>query len=96
MIRLKAIAAIALLSTASITPAFAQAAISEIGAYQAAHPDRDVLNGGALTPAGRMGLELQGGAVNSFAARNAYARTEFAEPGLLSSRKSPHRMSHRR
>jgi hypothetical protein len=26
------------------------------------HPDRDVLNGGALTPAARMGLELPGDA----------------------------------
>ena len=28
----------------------------EPAAYQAMHPERDVLNGGALTPAGRMGL----------------------------------------
>src|ERR1700753_400773 len=34
----------------------------EPATYQAMHPDRDVLNGGALTPAGRMGLERPYGA----------------------------------
>lgn len=82
MIRLTALVAVALLSTVSITPALAQAAISEPGAFQAMFPNRDVLNGGALTPAGRMGLELPGGAVNAYAASNAYARIERAGRGL--------------
>ena len=47
----KAVAA-ALLS-AAFMPTLAQAQVSEPAAYQAAHPDRDVLNGGQLTPAGR-------------------------------------------
>jgi hypothetical protein len=34
----------------------AQAQFSEPAAYQAAHPDRDVLNGGQLTPAARGAL----------------------------------------
>lgn len=40
--------------------------------FQAQYPDRDVLNGGALTPAGRMGLELPGGAAPVFGPRNIY------------------------
>jgi hypothetical protein len=43
---LKTIAAAALLSTLVISPVFAQAAISEPGAFSFYHPDRDVLNGG--------------------------------------------------
>lgn len=45
--------AAALLSAAALIPTLAQAQLSEPAAYQAAHPDRDVLNGGQLTPAGR-------------------------------------------
>lgn len=45
--------AAALLSAATLMPTLAQAQFSEPAAYQAAHPDRDVLNGGQLTPAGR-------------------------------------------
>ncbi|MDN4999552.1 hypothetical protein ACFQZO_01480 [Bradyrhizobium sp. GCM10027634] len=41
-----------LLSAASLMPTLAQA-FSEPAAFQAAYPDRDVLNGGQLTPAGR-------------------------------------------
>ena len=96
MTRLTALVAVALLSTVSITPAFAQAAISEPGAFQAMFPNRDVLNGGALTPAGRMGLELPGGAVNAYAASNAYARVGRADPGLVGPEKSLPRISRRR
>ncbi|MGJ4953706.1 hypothetical protein [Bradyrhizobium sp. HKCCYLS20291] len=48
-----------LLSTFTAVPALAQDGFffeSEPGAYQAMHPDRDVLNGGELTPAARMGM----------------------------------------
>jgi hypothetical protein len=45
--------AAALLSAAALMPTLAQAQLSEPAAYQAAHPDRDVLNGGQLTPAAR-------------------------------------------
>ncbi|HEV2158874.1 hypothetical protein [Bradyrhizobium sp.] len=53
MTRLNIAAAAALLSMAALMPTMAQAQFSEPAAYQAAHPDRDVLNGGQLTPAGR-------------------------------------------
>jgi hypothetical protein len=61
---------------AAVTSASAQLpewAASHPDAYQAQYPDRDFLNGGALTPAGRMGLELPGGAAPVFGARNAYS-----------------------
>ena len=63
------IAALAL--AASATSALAQPAISELGAFEAQYPNRDPLNGGELTPAGRLGLELPDGASpvdNSYAA----------------------------
>ncbi|WP_164937915.1 hypothetical protein [Bradyrhizobium guangxiense] len=53
MIRTSIAVAAALLSAAALMPTMAQAQFSEPAAYQAAHPDRDVLNGGQLTPAGR-------------------------------------------
>jgi len=53
MTRMNIAAAAALLSMAALMPTMAQAQFSEPAAYQAAHPDRDVLNGGQLTPAGR-------------------------------------------
>ena len=53
MTRTKIAVAAALLSAAALMPTMAQAQFSEPAAYQAAHPDRDVLNGGQLTPAGR-------------------------------------------
>jgi len=77
MTGLKTLVAAALISTISATCALAQAAISEPGAFQAQFPDRDVLNGGALTPAGRMGLELSGGAST---ANNAYAMGSASLP----------------
>ena len=61
MTGLKTLVAAALISAFSITSALA----GEPQAYAAQYPDRDFLNGGALTPAGRMGLELPGGAAMS-------------------------------
>ena len=52
MTRMSFVVVAALLSVA-VTSTAAQAQFSEPAAYQAAHPDRDVLNGGQLTPAGR-------------------------------------------
>ncbi|CCE07526.1 conserved exported hypothetical protein [Bradyrhizobium sp. STM 3843] len=57
----KAFAAALALSTvvAAATPASAQGWFwgqQEPAAFQAMYPNRDVLNGGELTPAGRMGL----------------------------------------
>ena len=68
MTSLKPIAA-ALLSTLAVSPVFAQAAISEPGAFSFYHPDRDVLNAGAPVWGGR--------AVSApDAAGQAYAATE--------------------
>jgi hypothetical protein len=53
MTRMNIAVAAAMLSAAALMPTLAQAQFSEPAAYQAAHPDRDVLNGGQLTPAGR-------------------------------------------
>ncbi|MGJ4895131.1 MULTISPECIES: hypothetical protein [unclassified Bradyrhizobium] len=65
----KSKAAAVLLSMATAAPASAQGWFygeQEPGAFQAMYPDRDVLNGGALTPAGRMGLVRASGAVLVF------------------------------
>jgi hypothetical protein len=52
MNQLKTLVAASVLSVATITSAFAQ--FSEPAAYEAQHPDRDVLNGGAPTPEAQM------------------------------------------
>jgi hypothetical protein len=83
MTGLKTLVAAALISTICTTCALAQAAISEPGAFQAQFPNRDVLNGGALTPAGRMGLELPGGAST---ANSAYAAMGSASPSSRAQR----------
>jgi hypothetical protein len=68
--------AAALLSTATISSASAawSFADQEPAAFASMYPDRDVLNGGALTPAGRMGLERPGGAAPVFAAGHLHNR----------------------
>ena len=86
MTGLNRLVAAALISTISATSAFAQAAISEPAAFQAMYPNRDVLNGGALTPAGRMGVELLGGAASVRAANNAYAGMASASPSSCAQR----------
>jgi hypothetical protein len=50
----KALAAAVVLSALIATPVFAQAAIQEPGAFAFYHPNLDVLNGGAPTPASRL------------------------------------------
>lgn len=69
MSRMKIVVAAALLSAAALIPAMAQAQFSEPAAYQAAHPDRDVLNGGQLTPAGRATRGLPQGPNDAFASQ---------------------------
>jgi hypothetical protein len=91
MIGFKTLLAAALISTISATCALAQAAISEPGAFQAQFPDRDVLNGGALTPAGRMGLGLPGAAST---ASNAYVAMDSASLLLRAQRPATHRRRH--
>jgi len=77
----KTLMAAALVSMTAVTSASAQLpswAAANPGSFQAQYPDRDVLNGGALTPAGRMGLELPGGAAPVFGASHAYSATDRA------------------
>lgn len=71
---LKTLIAAALISTATIPSAFAawSFADQEPAAFASMYPNRDVLNGGALTPAGRMGLERAGGAAPVFAGRHVH------------------------
>src|SRR5436305_15047384 len=78
MASINVLSALAVLSVLFTTPVFAQAAISEPSAFQAMFPNRDVLNGGSLTPAGRMGLELADGAAGVSTGNNAYARINSA------------------
>ena len=76
MTTFKTLIAAALVSMTTVTSASAQLpswAVTNPDAFQAQYPDRDVLNGGALTPAGKMGMELPRGAAPAFGARNAYA-----------------------
>ncbi|MCK1474665.1 hypothetical protein IVB27_07500 [Bradyrhizobium sp. 197] len=85
MTRTKIAVAAALLSAAALMPTMAQAQFSEPAAYQAAHPDRDVLNGGQLTPAAR-------GARETVAPSEAYAA--YPSP-VAPAVRSHHRRQHR-
>lgn len=75
MTRHKLLVAAALISTISTTSALAQ----DPAAFQSQFPYRDVLNGGALTPAGRI-LELPGGAASLYEANKAGAGVGSASP----------------
>lgn len=68
MTRTTIVAAAALLAAALI-PTLAEAQFSEPAAYQAAHPDRDVLNGGQLTPAARAARGLPGTPDDAYASQ---------------------------
>lgn len=81
MVGLKTFVTAAIVSMGAVTSASAQLqewAASEPGAFQAQYPNRDVLNGGALTPAGRMGLELPGQAAPVFGPTSVYWATGTA------------------
>jgi hypothetical protein len=84
----KMFAAAALFSIVAIPAASAQYADpymqQEPAAFQAQYPNRDVLNGGALTPAGRMGLERAGGAAPVYSgAYGAYQAWDQVRPHHL-------------
>ncbi|MET4386454.1 hypothetical protein ABIB73_002199 [Bradyrhizobium sp. F1.4.3] len=79
------IAMAAALLSATLLPTLAQAQLSEPAAYQAAHPDRDVLNGGQLTPAARAALGQQG------APSDAYALQAYPSPAAPVVRSRHHR-----
>jgi hypothetical protein len=74
MTSLNVLSSAAILSLMFTNPVFAQPAFSEPEAFQAMFPNRDVLDGGSLTPAGRMGLELADGAARVSIGNSAYAR----------------------
>ena len=69
MTRASVVIAAALMSAASFTTTMAQAQFSEPAAYQAAYPDRDVLNGGQLTPAARAWLAQPQGPRDAYASQ---------------------------
>ena len=86
----KTLVAAALVSITAVTSASAQLpdwAVSNPDAFQAQYPDRDVLNGGELTPAGRMGLERPGGAAPVFRQRNVYMATGSATASSCAQRR---------
>lgn len=56
MTRIGIVIASAVATAAALTSTLAQAQFSEPATFQAQHPNRDVLNGGQLTPAGRAAL----------------------------------------
>jgi hypothetical protein len=66
-----ALAVASALSLAAASSALAQ--FSEPAAFAAQHPDRDVLNGGALTPEARMRAAGTLSAVPAYPNANAYA-----------------------
>ncbi|MGY4330774.1 hypothetical protein ACVWWG_005191 [Bradyrhizobium sp. LB7.2] len=69
MTSLKTFAVAALLSATAATPVFAQAAIQEPGNFAFYHPNLDVLNGGAPTPAAALASDPA--AMETFAARES-------------------------
>jgi hypothetical protein len=80
MTGLKAILAAALLSAIPATAALAD----DPDAFQAQYPDRDILNGGALTPAARQGLVQPFGAAGGggYPSSGAYAGPTGVSPAL--------------
>jgi hypothetical protein len=89
MTGLKTLVAAALIATIPAIPA--ALAFDEPSAFQAMNPDRDVLNGGQLTPAGRLGLERAGGAAGLPSANDAYATMPDAVPPVRAQHHRYHR-----
>jgi len=88
MYQFKTLAVASALSVATVTSAFAQ--FSEPAAYEAQHPDRDVLNGGAPTPEAQMRAAGTFGAAPVYP--NAYAGPRGDE--LQLNRAITHRRRH--
>ena len=86
MIKYKIAAVAVILSALIAQPAFPQAAVQEPGAFEFYHPNDDVLNGGAPTPAAAWALTPR--ALNAYAAivdasiatRKLGKRTCYREP----------------
>jgi hypothetical protein len=87
MTRTRIAAMAVLLSAAVLMPTLAQAQFSEPAAYQAAHPDRDVLNGGQLTPAARAALGQPGAPGDAFASQ---AYPSPTRPAVRGHHRRPH------
>ncbi|MBR1155543.1 hypothetical protein [Bradyrhizobium sp. JYMT SZCCT0428] len=90
MTGLKSLVASVLASAILATPLLAQ----EPAAYAAQNPDRDVLNGGVLTPAGRLAREQPGDAAAAlYAINRANAGLGGAAPsaGVQGHRRRPSR-----
>lgn len=89
--RFKSLIAAALLSTIALSSVNAEQlptwASQNPASFEAQYQNRDVLNGGALTPAGRMGLELAG-AAPVHGANSAYATVLHVKLKTHSARKS--------
>lgn len=64
------------------------AAINTPGAYQAQYPDRDPLNDGVQTPAGKMGLVRPGGAAPVFTQTNYDALAGMQGTSLSAKKRS--------
>jgi len=80
----------AMMSIGAITSASAQCptwATQNPASFQAQYPNRDILNDCELTPAGRMGLELPGGAAPWYGANRTYG----AMPGVAQHHSFQHR-----
>jgi hypothetical protein len=88
MYQFKTLAVVSALSIATLTSALAQ--FSEPAAYEAQHPDRDVLNGGAPTPEAQMRAAGTLGAPPAYP--NAYAGPRGDE--LEMNRAVTHRRRH--
>jgi hypothetical protein len=86
MTELRTLVAATLMSAMSATSAFA----GEPQDFEAIYPDRDSLNGGALTPAGRLALEPGGGTASLYAANKAAAGIDGASPSFSTRRHPVH------
>ena len=85
------VSAAALLSTVAMTEVHAQS-FSEPAAFAAQHPDRDVLNGGALTPAARASAGLDEPKGTPSRSSNAFtAPGASAIPSASGHKRSRHR-----
>lgn len=85
MTRVNLVIAAAMMATAGLTSTLAQAQWSEPSAFAAQNPDRDVLNGGQLTPYGRAvrGQQYEG-------ANAAYAAQPPSSAPVAQPRRRPH------
>jgi hypothetical protein len=80
-----------MLVAAALTISATSALAQEPAEFQAMYPDRDVLNGGALTPAGRQGLQRPFGAAGTAGAASDYEANNAAMSSAGPSFRAPRR-----